>query len=658
MRPIRWSILVILLTAGLANSQSSPGQVQPILCQGIQSAEVTAYLLGQYVLRRVPTLPTPPSAEQWASEATRIRRHLLDDVVFHGWPREWVNSPPRFEEVGVMESGKGYRMRKLRYEIVPGFESTAILYEPENLQGKVPAILNVNGHAVAEGKALEYKQKRCINFAKRGMLALNLEWLNTGELARAENEHDFAAHLDLVGVNGVGLFYLAMRRGLDYLYDHPQVDRHRLAVTGLSGGGWQTIVLSSLDERVAVAIPVAGFGSLTSSAEHPEDIGDDIEQNATDFRDGQDYTFLVAMRAPRPTLLIYNAEDDCCFRAPLMKSYIYDDIKPFFRVFGKVDALAWHENLDPATHNYQVDNRQAAYRFINRSFNLTGPDEEIPVDSEIKSYDDLVVGLPKDNLTILRLARRFASGIQHQPIPSASAERANWITSERAHLKKSVRYRPVTVTHAWAMANTKHRGVETCSYRFDLSDGLSATGVWLKAIRTPDNSPLTIVLNDKGKQGAANDVCARVNRSEQVLALDLLFFGDASPPSPTSPFYTQLLGAIGGRPIGVEAAQLIALAHWLQGRSPGSRIRLETTGIRTQVVALVACDLDPTLFAQLVTQGGMQSLSFLLDKPVVYDDAPDLFCLDLYAEVDLAGLATLGEPTKVTQSAFTEPSSR
>jgi hypothetical protein len=143
-----------------------------------------------------------------------------------------------------------------------------------------------------------------------------------------------------------------------------------------------------------------------------------------------------------------------------------------------------------------------------------------------------------------------------------------------------------------------------------------------------------------------------------VLALDLLFFGDASTPNPTPPFYTQLLGAIGDRPLGMEAAQLIALAHWLQGRSPGSSIRLETTGIRTQSVALVACDLDPTLFAELVTRGGMQSLSFVLNKPVSYDDAPDLFCLDLYRELDLAGLVALGEPTKVTQSAFAEGSSR
>ena len=103
---------------------------------------------------------------------------------------------------------------------MPGFESGAILYEPQKVNGKAPAILNVIGHEVA-GNAAEYEQKRCINFAKRGILALSLSWAGFGELAQPENGHDYAAHLDLVGANALGFFYLSMRRGLDYLATPP-----------------------------------------------------------------------------------------------------------------------------------------------------------------------------------------------------------------------------------------------------------------------------------------------------------------------------------------------------------------------------------------------------------------------------------------------------
>jgi hypothetical protein len=97
-----------------------------------------------------------------------------------------VEAQPKFEDLGIAGSGPGYRIRKLRYEIVPGSQSTAILYEPAVIRGKIPAILNVNGHD-PDGKAAEYKQKRCINQARQGILSLNLEWIGFGELSNREN---------------------------------------------------------------------------------------------------------------------------------------------------------------------------------------------------------------------------------------------------------------------------------------------------------------------------------------------------------------------------------------------------------------------------------------------------------------------------------------
>jgi hypothetical protein len=643
-------VTFILLFEGWANSQSRPEALDPILAKQLQAPEVATFQALEYVMKRAPKIAAPTHSEQWTAEARRLREHLLTDVVFHGWPKEWVTAPPKFENLGVVTGGTGYRMRKLKYEIVPGFYSTAILYEPENLSGKVPAILNVNGHDYPNGKAAEYKQKRCINYARRGMLALSLEWLACGELNQPGNAHSFGAHLDLVGANAVGLFYLAMRRGLDYLYDHMNVDRARLGVTGLSGGGWQTIVLSALDDRVAVAIPVAGFSGLASQLERPNDMGD-IEQIPTDLLDGQDLSLFTAMRAPRPTLLINNAEDDCCFRAPLVKPYIFERIRPFFKIFGREDAFEWHENTDPGTHNYQLDNRQQSYRFFTKHFNLPVTEEEMPVDGDIKSYDELMVGLPKDNLTILGLARNLALGITHLPPPSDGSELIAWIAAKRERLRSLIRFKQVAVQHPWAVDNTKNRGIETRSYRFEMSNGLSATGVWVKAIPIPESAPITIVLHDKGKKATSAEVSDRVNHGEQVLALDLIFTGDALPQQ----FVPQLLATIGERPLGTEVAQLIGVSQWLKETTGAHHVRLESTGMRSQVVALAASAVQGGLFQEIAIREGMVSLKYLLDRPVDQKDAPDLFCFDLYKEFDISQLAVLAEPAKVAENYLAEP---
>ncbi|HYM09855.1 MAG TPA: hypothetical protein VEU62_03940 [Bryobacterales bacterium] len=617
--------LALLLAAAAAPAQTAARDVQRYLEPALQSPDVAALELRDYLIKRAPKLAAASSAAQWTQEQKRLRPEILERVVFHGWPREWVEAPPKFEDAGPLPSGAGYRARKLRYEIVPGFWSSAILYEPENASGKAPAILNVNGHVGPPGKSVEYKQKRCINQARQGIVSLNLEWFHFGDLASEENDHWYVAQLNLLGANGVGLFYLEMRKGLDYLAQQPNVDRQRLGVTGLSGGGWQTIILSALDERVAASAPVAGYAAAVSRIERPQDTGD-IEQNPSDLLLYADYSTLTAMRAPRPTLLMYNAEDDCCFRAPLVKPYIFDEVKPFFRLYGKESVFQWHENRDPGSHNYQLDNRQQSYRFFTGSFGLPAAEKETPVDAEIKSTEELKVALPQNNLTILGLARKMADSVQP---PAAGAD-------ARERLRKVIRYQQTKVARAWALSNSKNKGLQTESYRLDFDNGLSAAGVWLKAIAAPQNAPVTIVLDDKGKKAAGEVVSDRVNRGEQVLALDLVFTGDAAPQKPGPSSYAQMLDTMGERPLGIEAAQLLAVA-----KQKGVKARLEATGIRSQVIALTAAALEPGLFSDVVIHKGMRSLRELVEKPVKYQDAPDLFCLDLYKEFDLAALEAM-----------------
>lgn len=657
-RPV--AMLLLAMAPGLSGfAQSTPGQLTPILQKQLQPPSVVAYQLEQYLLHRAPALPRPQSAAEWKTESEKIRQRVLG-VIYHGWPRAWVDSPPVFRDMGEIPSGKGYRIRKFQYEIVPGFYSTALLYEPEHLTGKAPAVLDVMGHFAA-GKAEEFEQKLCINQALRGMIALNLEWLDMGETRAEDNGHWYGAQLDLAGVSGLGLFYLSMRRGLDYLSQDPNVDHSRIGVTGVSGGGWQTILLSSLDNRVAVAVPVAGYTTLAGRVERPPGEPGDFEQNESDFLVGQDYSTLTAMRAPRPTLIITNAEDDCCFRGPLVKPEVYDPVKPFFSLFDMARLFQFYEDTEISAHNYGRDDREQAYRFFDENFGLKSSDREIQVGADIKTYDELAVGLPKNNLTILGLARKMAEEIVRPPIPTG-AERSAWAASERVKLREVVRYEPVTVARPWRVDNTMHNRLESLSYRLGMSDGLSATGVCLKSKDAPQSPPLTIVLNDKGRSDEIQKhwdqiplVAHLVDRDQQVLALNLLFVGDASPgKGEASVNFAEMLEAVGNRPLGIEVAQLIAIAEWAHAQWNPPTIAVEATGLRSQLVALVAGALEPRLFSEIATHGGVSTLAYLYHEPVGFEDAPEAFCQDFYKYFDIDRLVVLAGQDKVWQSDFLE----
>ncbi len=197
----------------------------------------------RYCHERVPAMPQVRSADQWQQVAEQIRSQVLDQIVYRGAAALWRNAPTNVQWLDTVEGGPGYRIKKLRYEALPGMWIPALLYEPNELAGKVPAVLNVNGHT-ALGKQYPAKQIRCINQAKRGMLALNIEWLGMGQLASPGYKHYTMNQLDLCGTSGLAPYYLNMKCGLDVLLSLDHVDPSRVAVTGLSGGGWQTIIIS------------------------------------------------------------------------------------------------------------------------------------------------------------------------------------------------------------------------------------------------------------------------------------------------------------------------------------------------------------------------------------------------------------------------------
>ncbi|HWF66868.1 MAG TPA: hypothetical protein VN670_06170, partial [Acidobacteriaceae bacterium] len=93
------SIFVIAFCAcGSMHGQATGKRVDPLLKQHLQSPSVVADELRNFMLKRVPPLTLPADAKQWDKDAAKIRAHQLS-VIYHGWPRQWVDSAPKFEKV-------------------------------------------------------------------------------------------------------------------------------------------------------------------------------------------------------------------------------------------------------------------------------------------------------------------------------------------------------------------------------------------------------------------------------------------------------------------------------------------------------------------------------------------------------------------------------
>ncbi len=209
-------------------------------------------------------------------------------------------------------------------------------------------------------------------------------------------------------------------------------DPDRVAVTGLSGGGWQTIFISSLDTRVKLTNPVAGYSSFKTRVWHLKDLGDS-EQTPNDLATICDYTHLTAMMAPRPTLLTYNLHDDCCFEGAYALEPLLNAAKPIFRLYDKEQSLRSHVNDDPpAKHNYEVDNRQQHYRMLGDFF-YPGDEKfdarEIPSDGEVKSEEALRVAMPDENLDFNKLALSLCGNLPRDAVASHRGSRCDRVAA-------------------------------------------------------------------------------------------------------------------------------------------------------------------------------------------------------------------------------------
>ncbi|MBC8353020.1 MAG: acetylxylan esterase [Planctomycetes bacterium] len=601
---------------------------------------------------RVPKVPKVESLDEWQQLANTWRTDMFEKVIFRGAAADWRQAPQQVEWLDEIDGGPGYKIKKLRYQILPGLWVPALLYEPVELCGQVPVIMNVNGHDRPDGKAAKYKQIRCINQAKRGMIALNVEWLGMGQLRTEGFGHYRMNQLDLCGTGGIAPFYLTMERGLDVLLSHEHADPERVAVAGLSGGGWQTIFISSLDTRVTLTNPVAGYSSYITRIHNHSDLGDS-EQTPCDMATVADYSHLTAMMAPRATLLTFNVEDNCCFASGHSLQPLVDAATPAFRLYNQLDRLSSHVNHDPGNHNFEQDNRQALYRMLGKQFydgDASFDGEEIASDDELKTNGELHVPLPADNADFNTLALDLIKDLPRERLPAE--EDAEWVASSRERLAAIVSAHDYEVKtnelpaipigdvtgKLWKMSIDKEWTVPAV----ELTRGLTVPTM------------TSIVVADDGRASASETVQRLLDEGHRVLAVDPFYIGESKIPRRDF-LFALMVTAVGERSVGIQASQLAAIARWGKQQHPDVDLQIVAVGERMSLAAVIAADLETTAIDRVELSGSLATLKEVVEKNYGINQKPEFFCFGLLEAFDIRELVALVGPREVN---FVDPNER
>ncbi len=313
------------------------------------------------------TFPPVVARAEWQGRAREIRTQALVSCGLWPMPERTPLKARVFDRV----EHDGYTVEKVAFQSWPGFYVCGNLYRPQGKgSGPFPAILNPHGHW-SDGRLADVKEGsipgRCINFAKRGMIAFAYDMVGYNDTSFANypragepggefgKRHRFFATnavCQLWGINLMGLQTWNSIRALDFLEALPDVDRKRLACTGASGGGTQTFMLGAVDDRLAAQAPVC---MVSHSMQ-----GGCLCENAPGLRVKYSNMEIAAAAAPRPQILIA-ATGDWTKDTPTIEG---PAVEAIYRLFDATDRLRCIR-FDSG-HNYNQTSREAVYAWFDR----------------------------------------------------------------------------------------------------------------------------------------------------------------------------------------------------------------------------------------------------------------------------------------------------
>ena len=289
---------------------------------------------------------------QWQARRERTRAQVLAQTGLDAdAPR-----PPLNPIMRDRRQHEGYTVESVGFEATPGFYVYGSLYRPGHRGGPHPAVLSLHGHwdqPNGGGRFRPDNQLRCAALARMGAVVLAIDMIGFGESARHGWDHESAFTMPLQ--------LWSNWRAVDLLCSLAEVDPDRIAVTGASGGGTQTLLLALTDDRVAASVPVCMvsshfFGGCVCESGCPIHLTPEHETNNAD---------IAAAFAPKPQLLISVGGDWSKHTPEVEYPYVRD-------VYGLWDAEEAIENahFPDEGHDYGRSKREAMYRFFAKHLGL------------------------------------------------------------------------------------------------------------------------------------------------------------------------------------------------------------------------------------------------------------------------------------------------
>ena len=338
--------------------------------------------------------PFTPSAspEEWATRARQVRQRILVSLGLWPMPTQHPLEPIIH---GRIVRGD-YTVENVYFQSMPGFYVTGNLYRPVGKTGKFPGVICPHGHwsngrfyeeskanmlpLVAAGAERYYEggrsplQSRCVGLARMGCVVFHYDMLGYAdskqlsldlihrfakqirEMNTPENWGLFSPRAETHTQSAMGLQTFNSIRALDFIISLPEVDPARIAVTGASGGGTQTMILCGIDSRPALSFPAV----MPSTAMQ----GGCTCENACGLRVGTGNMEFAALFAPKPQGI--TAADDWTIE---LASKGFPELQTHYRILGAPDNVILLNRTD-FQHNYNAVSRNAMYRLANKHFGL------------------------------------------------------------------------------------------------------------------------------------------------------------------------------------------------------------------------------------------------------------------------------------------------